>query len=164
MITVSRRIVVVPLVCAAVVGPGSPPVRVHALSTAGGSGYVDLHNPSSREVDLAGWSVVSCSGSSRTVLVELGAGTALPPGAHLLIAGLDHPRSGVAVPGVAGDGVALLDRRGSPVDRVATATGSPCREREAALACDDGTAPSRDGSSTDTDHNLVDFTCAPHGA
>nr|BFE52506.1 hypothetical protein GCM10017745_59330 [Saccharothrix mutabilis subsp. capreolus] len=166
VITVSRHIAVFSLMCATVTGPGVPPVRVHSLSTAGHAGFVDLHNPSPAAVDLAGWSVESCSGPARDLLVELPAGTVLPPRGHLRIAGLDRAHDGlprVTVAEVAGDGVALLDQRGALVDRVATAPGSPCRERDAARSCaGTATTPSRDDNSTDTDDNRADFTCAPH--
>ncbi|WP_104477628.1 lamin tail domain-containing protein [Actinokineospora auranticolor] len=160
MFALSREAAVVTVLGSLLVGPGAIPVKLHGTRPAGPAGYADLHNTSSRELDLSGWTVQSCAGRQITDLAVLPDSTRLEPGAHYVIAGLDFGGTADLYVGeVAGDGYRLLAADGSVVDRVAVSPQSPCREAEHAPDCG-GWALSRDATSTDTDNNRRDFACA----
>ncbi|QFZ20240.1 lamin tail domain-containing protein [Saccharothrix syringae] len=163
MIAISHPAAALAVACTALIGPGQPPVKVHGVLANGQAGYVELHNPSQAEVDLSGWSLASCSGSTKTVFLVFPSGFSLPPDEHLLIAGADFAGTSerrVVVPEISGEGQVLLDRHGTTVDRVGLSATSPCREAEAAEPCAPGLPLVRDERSTDTDYNRRDFTCA----
>lgn len=152
--------------CVLVADPGQWPVKVDGVLANGSAVYADLRNTSSGAVDLSGWVVSTCAGGAVAELAVLPAGSTLPPGGQLLLAGPDLAGTAtehVAVPSVTGDGHVLLDRRGARVDAVAAAPRSPCRENQAATPCG-GLPLRRDPNSRDTDENRADFTCgAPLG-
>ncbi|MEV0681439.1 lamin tail domain-containing protein [Actinosynnema sp. NPDC050436] len=163
MITFPHQAAALAVLCGLSFPPAQCPVKVHGVLAHGSTGYVELRNTSTAEVDLSGWTLVSCTGRATTILATLPAGTSLRPGAPLLVAGPDHLGPAdwrVTVPEVSGDGQALLDRSGALVDRVAVAADSPCREAEAAATCPGGLALSRDEFGNDTDNNRRDFHCA----
>ncbi|WP_460443068.1 lamin tail domain-containing protein [Amycolatopsis stemonae] len=137
-------------------------VKIHEV-LAGPAGYLVLHNVGAADVDLGGWSVRSCTGSSPAPveLASLAAAGVLPAGGHFLIASAGFGGTEAAqlvVPEVPGDGEMLLDQRRVRADAVGWTASSPCRERQAAAPCP-GLAESRDAASRDTDDNLVDFSC-----
>ncbi|WP_026317022.1 lamin tail domain-containing protein [Actinokineospora enzanensis] len=144
------------------VTPGQNPVKLHSVLATGATGYLELRNTSTAEIDLSGWSVESCVGRTTTTVAKLPAGTSLGPDERLAIAGIyampEDPAQ-ISVPAVDGDGYRLLTSRGVLADRVSTVAGSPCREAEAALACATGLVLTRDARSTDTDDNRRDFGC-----
>ena len=151
------------LVFALTSGGRAPLVKIHEV-LGGPAGFVDLHNVGAGAVDLGGWSLHSCTGrAAPDELAALPAGTVLPPGGHFLVTGTAFAGTGepgLVVPEIPGDGETLLDQRRARADSVAWAPDSPCREKEAALACP-GLPQSRDALSTDTDDNRVDFHCGP---
>ncbi|QWF85939.1 lamin tail domain-containing protein [Amycolatopsis sp. CA-230715] len=144
-------------------GAGRPLVKIHEV-LGGRAGYLDLHNTGSGTAELGGWTVQSCDGHAvPTELATLPAGSALAPGAHFLVVGLDFGGTAaqqVVVPSITGTGETLLDRRRARVDSVAWDPASPCREKDAAVPCP-GLAESRDAFSRDTDDNRADFGCVP---
>lgn len=141
-------------------GP-APQVKIQEV-LAGPAGYLVLRNAGAATADLSGWSVRSCTGGPAPVeLALLPAGAEIPAGGRFLIAAAGFGGTEAAelvVPEVPGDGEMLLDHRRVRADAVGWAASSPCREREAAVACP-GLAESRDAASRDTDDNRVDFSC-----
>ncbi len=154
--------------CVVLALPGPPPlaaaplVKIHEV-LGGPAGYLDLHNVGATPLQLGGWSVRSCTGGAVPVeLATMPAGSEIPAGEHFLISGqafggADERR--MIVPEIPGDGQMLLDRRGVKIDSVGWTSSSPCREKDAALACA-GFAQARDFLSSDTDDNRADFGCS----
>ncbi|WP_033260597.1 lamin tail domain-containing protein [Amycolatopsis vancoresmycina] len=139
----------------------APAVKIQEV-LGGPAGYLVLRNAGTAAVDLGGWSVRSCTGGPAPVgLAELPAGAEIPAGGSFLIAAAGFGGTEAAqlvVPELPGDGQMLLDHRRVRADAVAWTASSPCREREAAVACP-GLAESRDAASRDTDDNRADFSC-----
>ncbi len=164
MITFPHLAAALAVLCGLSIPPAPGPVKVHGVLATGSAGYVELHNVSVDDVNLAGWELRACTGRATTILATLPAGTVVPAGERLLVAGPDFAGTAdwrVTVPEVAGDGQVLLDHRGAQVDRVAVAPDSPCREAEAAQACGPGQALTRQPADQDTDNNRRDFRCTP---
>ncbi|WIY00861.1 lamin tail domain-containing protein [Amycolatopsis mongoliensis] len=140
----------------------APQVKIHEV-LGGPAGYLDLHNVGAAAADLGGWSLRSCTGGPAPVeLALLPVGAEIYADGHFLVAagGFGGTEvAGLVVPEIPGDGQMLLDQRRVRVDSVAWTSASPCRERDAAVACP-GLAESRDAFSRDTDDNRADFSCA----
>jgi len=85
--------------------------------------FVELHNASTVEADLAGWQIVAVTRSDREVVTDLDAPLALEPGGFLLVGGDAVPHADVHGDldlgnGDGTDGVRLVDCEGAIRDTV----------------------------------------------
>ncbi|NOY25621.1 MAG: lamin tail domain-containing protein, partial [Oligoflexia bacterium] len=136
-------------------------------SSGGDSGaeWIELCNPTSRPIDLAGWSV-EAGGSSFSNIFDFPA-LSISPGEHLLIgAGSTYTLSGTMQNGgSATDGVRLLDDLGAVVDTVlydSPNTNSLVDDSggvgvEFAIDVAEGHTLARLPDCTDSDDNSLDF-------
>lgn len=155
--------------------PTSAPVRVNELATgttgAAADEFVELYNPGTAAVDIAGWKVVyrSAAGTSDTTLATIPAGTTIAPGGFYLLGGSGYAGTTVNdqsfATGLASTGgaVGVRDTTGALMDSVGWGTATNALVEGSAAPVPPATAPP--GSSIvrlpdgdDTNVNATDFT------
>ncbi len=155
--------------------PSEAPIRVNEVATgttgAAADEFVELFNPGTSAVDVAGWKVIyrSAAGTSDTTLATIPDGTTIAPGGFYLLGGsgyagavTDDQSFGTGL-AATGGGVGVRDSTGALVDSVGWGTATNALVEGSAAPAPPATASP--GSSivrlpdgTDTNANATDFT------